>query len=82
MEWFWEPSRYVYRCGTVNVAAVFRPVADGEKWRWRLWVNGHVWPEEGKAATDEAARAAVESRFAAFLERAALTSKFTREGKP
>lgn len=77
MEWFWEPSRYVFRCGAVNVGAIFRPLADGEKWRWRLWVNRRGWPEEGKASSDEAARAAVETRFADFLERAGLASKIT-----
>lgn len=82
MEWIWEPRRYVYRCGTVNVGAIFAPIAAGEKWRWRLWVTGRASPDEGTAATDAAARAAVETRFADFLERAWLTSKAAGEGAP
>lgn len=71
-EWVWQPSRLVYLCGTVSVGAVFSPAHPEGKWRWRIWVNGRLSAEDGKAASEEKAREAVESRFAAFLERAAL----------
>ncbi|WP_411033827.1 hypothetical protein [Shinella sp. BYT-45] len=78
-EWVWQPSRLVYVCGTVSVGAVFPPACPGGKWRWRMLVDGRLSPEEGKAKTQDEARQAVEKRFAAFLDRAAL--KPAIEGK-
>ncbi|WP_439604516.1 hypothetical protein [Shinella sp.] len=82
MEWIWGPTRYVYRCGAVDVGAIFAPIAMGEKWRWRLWVTGRAGHAEGTAPSAEAARAAVETRFADFLDRAWLTSKVSGEAAP
>jgi len=72
-ELVWQPSRLVYLSGAASVGAVFAPAHPSGKWRWRLWVNGRSSPDEGKADNQDKAREAVERRFAAFLERAALT---------
>lgn len=81
-EWIWQPSRLVYMSGKVSVGAVFAPAYPGGKWRWRIWVNGRLAPEEGKAASEMKAREAVESRFAAFLDRAALKASVEPEARP
>lgn len=78
-EWVSQPSRLVYLSGTAAVGAVFAPAHPSGRWRWRLWVNGRPCPDEGKEENQHKAREAVERRFAAFLERAAL--KPSIEGK-
>lgn len=81
-EWVWQPSRLVYLCGTVSVGAVFSPAYPGGKWRWHLWVNGRQVRDEGRAESELKARAAVEGRFAGFLERAALKPSIEPEARP
>lgn len=81
-EWVWQPSRLVYVCGTVGVGAVFSPACPGGKWRWRMLIDGRLYPESGKAGTQEDARKEVEKRFAAFLDRAALKPSVEPGARP
>jgi len=80
-EWVWQPSRLVYMSGTVSVGAVFSPAYPGGNWRWRFWINGRLSPEEGKAVSELKAREVVESRFATFLDRAALKPSVGSEAR-
>ncbi len=81
-EWVWQPSRLVYVCGTVHVGAVFSPAHPEGKWRWKMLIDGRLYPEMGKAPTQHEARAAVEKRFSAFLDRAALKPSIGGEDPP
>jgi hypothetical protein len=56
--------------GTVEIGAVFSPLGSG-KWRWRMFIGG-AWLKEGSAATEPAAKAALENAWANFLDRAGL----------
>jgi hypothetical protein len=67
----YEGDRHLAMCGSVTVGAVFPPI--GKKhWRWRVWFGATVHPWEGKAKTEEQARAEVVVHFQRFLEQAGL----------
>lgn len=66
----YEGGRRVAIAGTVEVGAVFPPVGS-DRWTWRMWIGGN-WPKEGKERTELAAKTALDSAWAGFLNRAGL----------
>lgn len=68
----YDGDRRVAVAGTVEVGAVFPPVGPKAKWRWRMWAAGGPIAKEGAAPTELAAKTALDSAWAGFLNRAGL----------
>lgn len=63
-------ERRILTSGSAQIGAVFPPVGtprDKAPWVWRLWCNGRAYATEGRAKTEEAARAALLGTWHRFL---------------
>ena len=70
-------GRIVLRQGGVDVGAVFPPCGNNQHrhpWVWRLWVSGKTTTLEGRAKTEDAARAAILAAWHDTLAAMALQS--------
>ncbi len=65
-------GRHCLLCGTITIGAVFPPAVTGGYWTWRQWVNAGLATPEGRARSEQAAKAAMLARFREFLREAGL----------
>lgn len=65
-------GRHCLLSGSVTVGAAFPPAVAGDDWVWRQWVHGGTATPEGRAKSEQAAKAALLARFRDFLRAAGL----------
>lgn len=68
-------GRHCLLCGAITVGAVFPPAVTGDNWTWRQWINAGPSTPEGRARTEQAAKAALLARFRDFLREAGLEAR-------
>lgn len=55
----YESDRILLACGLVNMGAIFPPVGDDRKWRWRLFAFGDFPVQEGVCTSQDKAKGAL-----------------------
>jgi hypothetical protein len=68
-------GRICLMVGEVTFGAIFPPIAGDGKWVWRLWINGEIHAEEGRAKSELAAKNAIMAKLQDFLRRARLVAE-------
>lgn len=70
----YEGGRLVGMCGQIEVGAVFQPLGTAKRWGWRMLI-GEIWPQQGEAKTEQAAKDAVGVCFQKLLGLAGLRAR-------